>query len=119
MQEALNGHEAEHTLTCANKHHTVLLAISSLHLVDNDAGEFCPPSHQQRLASYWQDSLVHEGSEFDELKGGVWEVQRLTYACFTSLIVNTLVEWCGVVETGWTNDKQSVSKNKLAAKSCV
>lgn len=110
VQEALNGHEAEHTLTCANKHHTVLLAISSLHLVDNDAGEFCPPSHQQRLASYWQDSLVHEGSEFDELKGGVWEVQRLIYACFTSLIVNTLVEW-----TGWTNDKQSVSRREEQA----
>lgn len=87
------------TLTCANKHHTVLLAISCLHLVNNDACEFGPPSYQQRFVSDRQDSLVHERSEFDKLKGGVWEVQRLIYACFTSLIVNTLVE-----ETGQTND---------------
>lgn len=78
------------TLTCANKHHMVLVTVSSLHLVDNDACEFFPPSHQQRLFSYWQDRLVHEGSEFDKLKGGVWEVQRLIYARLTSLIVNAL-----------------------------
>lgn len=107
VQEALNGHEAEHTLTCADKHHMMLLAISSLYLVDNDACEFPSPSHQQRLFSYWQDSLVHEGPEFDELKGGVWEVQCLIYACFTSLIVNTLVE--GTEEK---DDKQSASRRE-------
>lgn len=80
------------TLTCANKHHMMLLTISRLHLVNNDAREFAPPSYQQRLGSDRQDSLVHEGSEFDKLKGGVWEVQRLIYACVTSLIVNTLVK---------------------------
>lgn len=80
------------TLTCADKHNTVLLAISCLHLVNNDACEFAPPSYQQRLVSDRQDSLVHEGSWFDKLKGRVWEVQRLIYACFMSFIVNTLVK---------------------------
>lgn len=92
------------TLTCANKHHMMLLTISCLHLVNNDACEFASPSYQQRLGPDRQDSLVHEGSEFDKLKGGVWEVQRLIYACVTSLIVNTLVKG-----TGQTNDNsQSV-----------
>lgn len=79
-------------LTCADKHHTVLLAISCLHFMNDDACEFGPPSYQQGLVSDRQDCLVHEGSEFDKLKGGVWEVQGLTYACFTSLIVNALVK---------------------------
>lgn len=99
---SINMAMQRNALTCADKHHTVLLAISCLHLVNNDACEFAPPSYQQRLVADWQDSRVHEGSEFDKLKGGVREVQCLIYACYTSLIVNTLVKG-----TGQTNDKQS------------
>ncbi len=76
--------------TCPYEHYVVLLAICGLHLVDNDACESGSPSHQQRLVSYWLDSLVHEGPIFNKLKGPVWEVQCLSYTRFTSLIVYTL-----------------------------
>lgn len=78
------------TRTCGYEHDMVLLAICGLHLVDYDACECSSPSHQKRLLSYWLDSLVHEGPIFDKLKGPVWEVQSLSYARFTSLIVYTL-----------------------------
>lgn len=83
------------TLTCADKHHVVFLTIGCLHLVNDDACEFDTPPHQQRLVSNGQNSLVHQGPELDKTKGGVWEVKGLIYTCFTSLVVDTLVEGTG------------------------
>lgn len=68
----------------------VLLAICSLHLVDDDARKFGSLPHQKRFLSYWLDSLVHERPVSNKLKGPVWEVQSLINALFTSFIVYTL-----------------------------
>lgn len=101
------------TQTCAYEHHFVLLAICSLHLVDNDACECSPSSHQNRLISYWLNSLVHEGPIFDKLKGPVWEVQSLSYARFTSLIVYALAGDQG--EEREKREQQSEGKKKESA----
>lgn len=78
--------------TCAYKHHVVVHAVCSFHLVHYDLCERSSPAHQYWLISDWLDNLVHEGLVFDKLKGPIWEVQSLSYAQFTSHIIYTLVK---------------------------
>lgn len=69
----------------------VLFSISGCYAVDHYTRERRALPHQQRLPSDWLDSLIHQRPHLNKLKGGVWEVQSVTYAIFTGLVVYTLV----------------------------